>query len=237
MVQARSAVTRARLAKVAREHFQARSYAQASLREIARAAGKSQSSIFRYWPDKASMWREVMGCEPPIDGIDAVAMGVLLAAQDQTRAGLNMVLCELHAGRPIGVFEAQLRALIDLQTLAAAKARPNGYESVSQPQRSDLEMASTDGSPEEDDPTHNDQRAISPIEARLGARIRELRIKEGLTLVTLGHRLSMSFGHLGKYELGRSRVPATMIPKIAQALNCSVVDLLGGLYDEANSAP
>ena len=62
--QARSDATRERLMAVARELFAHSAFHEVSVRQIAVAAGRAPSSVFRYWPDKADLWRAVMGSEP-----------------------------------------------------------------------------------------------------------------------------------------------------------------------------
>jgi len=62
--QARSDATRERLMAVARQLFAQRPFHEVSVREIAIEAGRAPSSVFRYWPDKADLWRAVMGSEP-----------------------------------------------------------------------------------------------------------------------------------------------------------------------------
>lgn len=42
-------------------------YEAMTIRAITSAAGYSTGALFMCWPDKASLWREAMGYEPPVD--------------------------------------------------------------------------------------------------------------------------------------------------------------------------
>lgn len=58
-------------------------------------------------------------------------------------------------------------------------------------------------------------------------RLAELRKAEGLTQVRIAQKLGITQGSYAHYESGARRVPLSMIPKLAQALNSSEEDLLG----------
>ena len=65
-----------------------------------------------------------------------------------------------------------------------------------------------------------------PME-HLPQRLAELRKAEGLTQVRIAEKLGITQGSYAHYENGLRRVPLSMIPKIAGALNMSEEDLLG----------
>jgi transcriptional regulator with XRE-family HTH domain len=61
----------------------------------------------------------------------------------------------------------------------------------------------------------------------LGARIAELRKAHGLTQVQLAETLELSQQMIASYEVGRRRVPVSLLPAIARALAVSVEALIG----------
>lgn len=61
----------------------------------------------------------------------------------------------------------------------------------------------------------------------LGARIAQLRKEHNLTQVQLAEQLGISQQTLAHYEVGRLRVPASMLPTLAQIFGASVDVLLG----------
>jgi transcriptional regulator with XRE-family HTH domain len=62
---------------------------------------------------------------------------------------------------------------------------------------------------------------------QLGARIAELRKTHGLTQVQLAETLSLTQQMVASYEVGRRRVPVSLLPDIAHALAVSVEALIG----------
>ena len=61
----------------------------------------------------------------------------------------------------------------------------------------------------------------------LGVRIAQLRKEHNLTQVQLAEQLEISQQTLAHYEVGRLRVPASMLPVLAQMFGVSVDALLG----------
>jgi len=62
---------------------------------------------------------------------------------------------------------------------------------------------------------------------QLGARIAELRKTHGLTQVQLAEALELTQQMVASYEVGRRRVPVSLLPAIAHALAVSVEALIG----------
>lgn len=72
--------TRERILLAARRVFEASPYETATTRLIAGEAGMSTAALFKHFSDKARLWREAMGCEPPVDSPAArTAPGVVEA--------------------------------------------------------------------------------------------------------------------------------------------------------------
>ena len=65
------------------------------------------------------------------------------------------------------------------------------------------------------------------IEQPLAKRIKELREAQKLSQRQLASLTSISQQALASYELAQRRVPANLLPKLAEALNTNVEDILG----------
>jgi transcriptional regulator with XRE-family HTH domain len=62
---------------------------------------------------------------------------------------------------------------------------------------------------------------------RIGARLRRLRLRAGLSQAALGARLGVTAGAINRYEMGRRRVPLRDIPRMASILGVASTTLLG----------
>lgn len=62
---------------------------------------------------------------------------------------------------------------------------------------------------------------------QLGARIAQLRKDRGLTQVQLAEVLELTQQMIASYEVGRRRVPVSLLPAIADALAISIEELIG----------
>ena len=69
----------------------------------------------------------------------------------------------------------------------------------------------------------------------LGQRIAQARKDAGLTQLQLAEALGISQPVLGSYEIGRRRLPASMLQPVVQTLNISIDKLLGHEQPAANS--
>jgi transcriptional regulator with XRE-family HTH domain len=61
----------------------------------------------------------------------------------------------------------------------------------------------------------------------LGSRLAQLRRAAGLTQVQLAETLGISQQMVASYEVGRRRIPVSLLPALAQALKVQVDALLG----------
>lgn len=61
----------------------------------------------------------------------------------------------------------------------------------------------------------------------LGSRVAHLRKELGLTQVQLAETLEISQQMVASYEVGRRRIPVSMLPSLAQALKVQTDALLG----------
>jgi transcriptional regulator with XRE-family HTH domain len=62
---------------------------------------------------------------------------------------------------------------------------------------------------------------------RIGARLRTLRLRAGLSQAALGARLGLTAGAINRYEMGHRRVALEDIPRIASIFGVAPVTLLG----------
>jgi transcriptional regulator with XRE-family HTH domain len=69
-------------------------------------------------------------------------------------------------------------------------------------------------------------RRVQPDDSRIGARLRALRLRAGLTQVELAQRIGCTHQQLQKYETGANRLAAGRLMRLAEALDCSPAELL-----------
>jgi transcriptional regulator with XRE-family HTH domain len=62
---------------------------------------------------------------------------------------------------------------------------------------------------------------------QLGARITALRKDQGMTRVQLAEILGLTQQMIASYEVGRRRVPVSLLPQIAETLAVSLEELIG----------
>ena len=65
-----------------------------------------------------------------------------------------------------------------------------------------------------------------PFFLALGARVAQWRKDQGLTQQQLAERLDLSQQSIASYEVGRLRIPLSLLPRLAQVLHVQVEDLL-----------
>src|ERR1043166_9354483 len=67
-----------------------------------------------------------------------------------------------------------------------------------------------------------------PVDALVGRNIRICRLQRGLTQTELGHHLDVTFQQIQKYENGATRVGASRLTQIADALSVPLATLFDG---------
>ena len=206
--QARSARTRAKLAFSARELFAAEAYDAVSPRRVATLAGHSPSTIYNYWRDKAALWRDVMGCEPPVDSALARRASKLIVGHDKLMSDLGDLLEAIESGHPKAQLSARVRTM--LQEQSDAVQSPVGGPTFATPIDADPEIEPT-------------QMAVS-----IGAKLRAIRLERGLSQVELSKVLGVTIQQVSRYERAKSHIPAGSIVKLAGRLGCSVQELVEG---------
>ena len=68
-----------------------------------------------------------------------------------------------------------------------------------------------------------------PLDVALGSRVRLLRKELGLSQDRLARLVGITFQQVQKYETGANRISFSRLMELAQALESSVSDLIGGL--------
>jgi transcriptional regulator with XRE-family HTH domain len=71
----------------------------------------------------------------------------------------------------------------------------------------------------------NGSRAPTNVDEQVGRNIRSLRNERGLTIAELGASIGVSPQQVQKYEVGQSRVSASKIVEIVDALGVTIDDL------------
>jgi len=69
------------------------------------------------------------------------------------------------------------------------------------------------------------------IQKRLGARIKELRLKRGLTQDEFADKSGLHRAQIGAFENGRMNITLASLHLIAQTLGIKIIDLFKGVED------
>lgn len=71
-------------------------------------------------------------------------------------------------------------------------------------------------------------RRVQDTDIAIGERMRARRNQIKMSQDELGRKLDVSFQQIQKYERGANRVSSGRLMQVADALQCSVTDLIGG---------
>lgn len=83
-------------------------------------------------------------------------------------------------------------------------------------------------------PSH--PRSITPADVALGERIRSMRNERSLSMKGMGDLLGVSWQQFQKYELGRNKIGAARLQRIAAILECPLSALLGDTAQQAEQS-
>lgn len=75
-------------------------------------------------------------------------------------------------------------------------------------------------------------RAADTSDARLGVRVRQLRRLRGLSQADVAQALGVTYQQVQKYETGKTRLPARMLPTLARMLGVDTELLLAGVQGQ-----
>ena len=81
-----------------------------------------------------------------------------------------------------------------------------------------------------------DEHAPNPLDIALGTRVRLRRKEMGMSQDQLARAVGITFQQVQKYEHGTNRISFSRLVEIAEALSCSVADLVGDLDKTKPSA-
>ncbi|MEM7625863.1 MAG: helix-turn-helix transcriptional regulator [Planctomycetota bacterium] len=70
------------------------------------------------------------------------------------------------------------------------------------------------------------KRSTHPLDRKIGLRLRQARLRAGLTQNALAHCLGISFQQIQKYEKGLNRIPASRLIDLAPVLGVPPASLL-----------
>ncbi|NGM23794.1 helix-turn-helix transcriptional regulator [Roseomonas stagni] len=80
-------------------------------------------------------------------------------------------------------------------------------------------------------------RAADTSDARLGVRVRQLRRLRGLSQADIAQALGVTYQQVQKYETGKTRLPARMLPVLARMLGVDTELLLAGVQAQEAIVP
>ena len=75
--------------------------------------------------------------------------------------------------------------------------------------------------------TRKPEALADPVDVAVGARIRLLRKLRGLSQQALAEAAGVTFQQIQKYERGANRISASMLSRIAAALDTPVAEMFG----------
>jgi transcriptional regulator with XRE-family HTH domain len=68
----------------------------------------------------------------------------------------------------------------------------------------------------------NNKKAPHPRDVHVGSRIRQIRLKNGMSQEVLAGKLGITFQQVQKYEYGVNRVAASRLEEISKALRVPI---------------
>lgn len=209
--------TRARAMAAARALFEVHPYRDVTIRQIAAKVGRAQPTLYRYWPDKAALWREVMGCHPPANGEDLTSMRRHGQAREDLLEEVRALLGEARRPPLPADVEGVLRRAIDV-----LNQRSGEGEQASAPKPMEERAMRTSASR---------RRRGAPIlrasDELIGQRLRAQRRALGFTQADIAAALGVSTSQAARYELGEAPLPASLVANLAAMLGCSLETLIG----------
>jgi transcriptional regulator with XRE-family HTH domain len=78
-------------------------------------------------------------------------------------------------------------------------------------------------------PTPDNRGVSSKIAARFGQRVRELRIRKGLSQVEMAYQFGVDRGHISEIETGKKNVCLPLLEVLSKGFGISVSELMRGI--------
>ncbi len=70
---------------------------------------------------------------------------------------------------------------------------------------------------------------ISEVDKKIGAQLKNIRIREGLTQKQLSKVMGVTFQQIQKYEKGQNRITASKLYVVSKSLNLPIIDFFSDL--------
>lgn len=74
------------------------------------------------------------------------------------------------------------------------------------------------------------------LNREIGQRVRELRLRAGMTQQELGAAIGVSYVQIQKYEDGKNRIAVSTLIVICQALDSGPMDFIGRYFETCKTA-
>lgn len=81
------------------------------------------------------------------------------------------------------------------------------------------------------------KRTATPLDVEIGMRLRQARIRLGLTQTDLATAAGISFQQIQKYERGDNRIAISTLARLRPVLGIEAVDLLPPLRQDGSAIP
>lgn len=81
------------------------------------------------------------------------------------------------------------------------------------------------------------RRSATAIDVEIGQRLRQARIRRGLSQTELGAAIGVTFQQVQKYEKGESRIALSTLAQLRTALQIEAADLLPTLRNDGDPIP
>ena len=74
------------------------------------------------------------------------------------------------------------------------------------------------------------RRGLGHIDEEVGARVRQCRLRKGLSQKTLADAIGVTFQQIQKYEKGKNAIATARLPMLCDVLGITPNDLYGDLF-------
>ena len=79
-------------------------------------------------------------------------------------------------------------------------------------------------------PARLKRRGLGHIDEEVGARVRQYRLRKGLSQTTLADAIGVTFQQIQKYEKGTNAIATARLPMLCDVLGITPNDLYGDLF-------
>jgi transcriptional regulator with XRE-family HTH domain len=86
-------------------------------------------------------------------------------------------------------------------------------------------------------PARGKSRGLGHIDEEVGARVRQYRLRKGLSQSALGAAIGVTFQQVQKYEKGTNAIATARLPRLCDVLGITPNDLYGDLFTSGPNSP